>query len=435
MPETDSNNNSDLPKQKLICPYCQHENEVDNLYCSFCSNNLQFLYDYQPSKPRWWKLPVFFIIYCIFGLILLSNLAGSLLLMLFVKIDTLPTVVASNYEIIAIDIVQVVLILVALKFFKGFQSFFKPVENNQDNSITDITKVKNKLYKKSNFIRAILFILLLMSIILVIENTTDPIIQFFRNFFHLGPTKSAYATDNNHLIQYFYIIFFADCIFAPIIEETIFRGFLQQALNRSGTSDFSHFLIQGITFSLAHLAGDISNGGSIDFIISHMIFTFTFAICSTFLRKKFNSLIPSILLHSLNNSIADFNGLLTLNFFIPHQKQVIGIIVYALSIALIVIIVALLYLFDGWKPHIPLTFKQNKNQNFTFRILFVAVLADISQYLIVFLPAGAKILYFLGMIVFNFILFIYWANMIHDIPWKQLATESKNEKSSESFLK
>lgn len=474
-PEPDPN--SDKPAQKLVCLYCQHEIEFGYTFCSNCGKSLslkicprcsftvpiqaqfcvncgfnlsstnqspirnlqtpviqqqsfyptQVPYYYRPPQPKWWKLPAFFIIFCIFGLVLVTNVTSAIFLVLFVNGNSLSTVVASNYEIMAIDILELLFILFALKFFKGFHFFFKkPNDLDQSNSNSPVLQIPNKLSMKKNIIRALMFIILFMSIILLIEDIDTPLIQFLQNFFHSGPTISPYSTSNNNLVSYFFLISFVDCIFAPIVEEIIFRGILQQALDRSGTSDFSHYIIQGIIFSLAHLAGDITNGGSIDFIITHMIFTFVFAICATFLRKKFNSLIPSILLHSLNNSISDFSGFFTPQFFTLNQLQIISILFYILPVTFIIIILALFFLFDGWKFHIPLTLSQDKNNDFTIRIILMAIVIDFLQFTFILIPGGATISFLLGLIVFDLILFIFWGYKVFDIPWKQVVEVSKH---------
>lgn len=480
MPDPEQNHNSNQPTEKRVCQYCQHENESNYEFCSNCGQSLShkpcprcsatlpiqakfcvkcgldFLLTNQipvvnlhsptyqqqsfypahiphrshPPEPRWWKLPAFFMVYAIFGLTLVTTLAGAILVFFLLNGASLSSVVASNYDIMAIDISELLFILFALKFFKGFHSFFKnQSELNQSPSNDTVFKIPNKLPMKGVIIRVILFILLFMSVILLIENIDTPIFQFLQNFFHLGPSNSPYALDNAHLQNYFFLIIFADCIFAPIMEEFIFRGLLQQALDKSGTSDFSHYLIQGTIFSLAHLAGDIGNGGSVDFIITHMIFTFVFAIFATFLRKKFNSLIPGILLHSLNNSIADFSVFLTPQFIPSNQLEIISILLNILPVVFIIIILAIFFLFDGWRLHIPITLLQDKNNDFTIRIILVALVTDVLQNVFTINPEGILVLFLLGTMVLSVILFIVWGKNVIDISWKQVIGDSKPQQN------
>lgn len=86
-------------------------------------------------------------------------------------------------------------------------------------------------------------------------------------------------------------------ILAPIYEEFIFRGVLQTKLNDTFKNNkhgsYLSIIITSICFSLAHISyyGNPSSTGVI-FLISLFL---------GYLRNKYKSLLPSVLVHMLNN--------------------------------------------------------------------------------------------------------------------------------------
>ncbi|PEO61829.1 CPBP family intramembrane glutamic endopeptidase [Bacillus wiedmannii] len=94
------------------------------------------------------------------------------------------------------------------------------------------------------------------------------------------------------LKQYKLVLLLGTAIFVPIFEELIFRGIIL------------HFLQQRFPFGIAAL------GSSFLFGIGHMYSTgvmfsmFILGLFMAILCKRTNSIIPAILLHMLNNTIA-----------------------------------------------------------------------------------------------------------------------------------
>ncbi|MCU5458664.1 CPBP family intramembrane metalloprotease [Bacillus cereus] len=94
------------------------------------------------------------------------------------------------------------------------------------------------------------------------------------------------------LKQYKLVLLLGTAIFVPIFEELIFRGIIL------------HFLQQRFSFWIAAL------GSSFLFGIGHMYSTgvmfsmFILGLFMAILCKKTNSIIPAMLLHILNNTIA-----------------------------------------------------------------------------------------------------------------------------------
>jgi membrane protease YdiL (CAAX protease family) len=82
-------------------------------------------------------------------------------------------------------------------------------------------------------------------------------------------------------------------IAAPIIEEICFRGMLFGGL-REGLPKYASALIAGALFGLLHFTGGIT-------VVPPLI-AFGFVLC--LLYEKTGSIVPGMLLHALNNSVA-----------------------------------------------------------------------------------------------------------------------------------
>lgn len=87
------------------------------------------------------------------------------------------------------------------------------------------------------------------------------------------------------------ITFFVLAILAPIVEEIFFRGFIQEQLQKITSSKVA-ILIQALIFSLAHLEPQVVIPLTIIGTIMGYIY------------HKTNSIYPTIIFHSINNSLA-----------------------------------------------------------------------------------------------------------------------------------
>jgi membrane protease YdiL (CAAX protease family) len=96
----------------------------------------------------------------------------------------------------------------------------------------------------------------------------------------------------------FCFIIFSVCVFAPIIEEILFRGFLHRIL-RSFFSFIPAALISSILFSLVHFS--LSQGlGNIPLLASLTILS----IYISYLYERQGRIFPCIILHALFNLIS-----------------------------------------------------------------------------------------------------------------------------------
>ncbi|PIE95189.1 CPBP family intramembrane metalloprotease [Bacillus fungorum] len=117
-------------------------------------------------------------------------------------------------------------------------------------------------------------------------------IFIINNLFPDAVKEQSSALNLDMLKQYKLVLLLGTAIFVPIFEELIFRGIIL------------HFLQQRFPFWIAAL------GSSFLFGIGHMYSTgvmfsmFILGLFMAILCKKTNSIIPAILLHMLNNTIA-----------------------------------------------------------------------------------------------------------------------------------
>lgn len=421
------------------CANCRFTVPIDSRFCPNCGIDIQntnvipyrnilsyippqpayypsYTYNYYYQKPKWWNLPVFFMIFGIFGLLMLSSMAVVIIVAsIGLTTFTFPETI---YLDMATKLFQLLLIFIAIKYFRGLKTFFTKRTTDKTNSseqdtVTTSLPVKPKVFTKA------LFVLLFVFIILVVDLYTSLIVTVLQGFLHTGNTSSAYSFLDNNINQYFLLIVFWVVIFAPIHEEILFRGILQQGLDRSVTSNFSHYIIQGVTFAFMHLAGDVLMGGSFDFVILHMISTFTFAICSTYLRKKFHSLLPSIFLHALSNGLSLSFDFISTPYFTADQVNLISNLIYIIPILLILAILGLLFLLHQWKPKKPESLQEIKNINFIFKALIIALIFNVSQYFYIVLPTSQQFIFIILVTIASLAIFIYWGKKIRDIPWSK----------------
>lgn len=130
-----------------------------------------------------------------------------------------------------------------------------------------------------------------------------PAVQSFMRIFGLGmfwkrrestnwfPRDIKYLKGKKNLILMFLIVVI--CI--PILEETIYRGYVLTVLLQSLDSVFVAFIITSLIFASIHcLAGP-----------GFMLLIFLGTFFASFIYWKFGSIYPCILLHSVNTLIGE----------------------------------------------------------------------------------------------------------------------------------
>lgn len=96
-----------------------------------------------------------------------------------------------------------------------------------------------------------------------------------------------------------WLTFFSLVVLPPIVEETVFRGFVFTGL-RGRLHPFWAALFTSLLFAVAHL--QLGNGKPL--LWAAGIDTFMLSLVLCYLRQKTDSLWPGILLHGLKNFIA-----------------------------------------------------------------------------------------------------------------------------------
>lgn len=94
-------------------------------------------------------------------------------------------------------------------------------------------------------------------------------------------------------------VFITLVILPPLVEELLFRGFLYTGLRR-GLTFAPAAIITSTIFGLAHLLG--GEGGSVIWIAA--IDTFVLSLVLVYLREKYQTLWPAILVHMFKNGTA-----------------------------------------------------------------------------------------------------------------------------------
>ena len=136
----------------------------------------------------------------------------------------------------------------------------------------------------------ILYTILLSIGIIILSDEIDRIIQYFI-------PAPEYINDLNDLLkpETFYgliLLFIAVAILAPLGEEIIFRGFLQQILEIHWKDITYAVLFTALLFSMIHM-------NPYWFVQIYIL-----GVILGFLAWKTNSVIPPLILHGLNNSMA-----------------------------------------------------------------------------------------------------------------------------------
>jgi membrane protease YdiL (CAAX protease family) len=113
-------------------------------------------------------------------------------------------------------------------------------------------------------------------------------------------------------------------IFAPIAEELVFRGIVQQTLTKYGLSAKAVIIIQALLFAAYHLN------------LMQAIYVLPLALLLGYVSYKCKSVVPCIFVHMLNNGLAVVLGAVT-------QK----VSLFVIAPILIVVSLVVLFFFRG----------------------------------------------------------------------------------------
>ncbi|MHA2294570.1 MAG: CPBP family glutamic-type intramembrane protease [Candidatus Hodarchaeales archaeon] len=411
-------------------------------YCETCGTPIEFnvqntsytgtrtivpreaYYPYRRERrPAWWKIPSFHTLMAIFGLILALEILLTLPLLFFV----------TDYENYLIEVLlligsrlaQLAIIAKVLRNFKGYKNFSKPVMENNDLSNENKKTLGESfpiLKKKPG--EMIGFIIVLVIGLFLIDTVLSVIIELVKIFLGTDSHVVSPYGEISGTWDVFFIFSLIAVFFAPFHEELLFRGYLQKALDRSGTPDWIHYVIQAVGFALLHLPGDIAAGSTWDFIFLHMIGTGVFALAATWLRKKYDSVLPSMVIHGVSNGL--YTAIVLITRILPPDTDFFAfdLLVFFVVVITGFLVMLLLYLSRTWKPSVPRSFKDitMDMKNFTFLFAMVGTMAiiELVQGFIIFI-LNVSILVLLGYSIIVIIVFIIWADQIIDKKWTEIS--------------
>ena len=172
--------------------------------------------------------------------------------------------------------------------------------------------------------------------IIIISDELDRVIQAFL------PAPD-YILDLNGLLRPdtfigFILLFIAVSIIAPLGEELIFRGFFQQVLEKHWKDVTRAVLVTALFFAMIHM-------NPYWFLQIYIL-----GVILGFLAWKTKSVIPSLILHSMNNTMAMFFS------FVDIEKN--GFYIFHGHVAPWIILLALYSLVSGFQG-----ISQSRNQH------------------------------------------------------------------------
>jgi membrane protease YdiL (CAAX protease family) len=163
--------------------------------------------------------------------------------------------------------------------------------------------------------------------VIVLSDEVDKIIQVFIE-------TPNYVVDLNGSLKPesfwgYFLLFIAVVIIAPIGEELLFRGFFQKILEESWKDVTKAVLVTALIFSFIHMN---------PFWFAQI---YILGILLGFLAWKTNSIIPSLILHSLNNFIA-----LLLSFGVNDETS---FYLYKGHVSPWILLVSIIFVYNGFK--------------------------------------------------------------------------------------
>lgn len=153
--------------------------------------------------------------------------------------------------------------------------------------------IPDKSYKPF-FGEAVLMFTAGMSMGMLGSLVTQIINSFIDFFFKTGEIEEAFAGMEPQNMGEFGIFAFCICLIAPIAEELIFRSLLLKPLRAYG--DLTAAIVTGLLFGLYH-------GNFDQFAYASLVGIFFSAIAI-----RYNSIVPTIIIHAANNIIVTFGS-------------------------------------------------------------------------------------------------------------------------------
>ncbi len=159
-------------------------------------------------------------------------------------------------------------------------------------------KLANLICEVLAFKRAsILNIVLSIFLALIVGTAATELVNFLISIYPqsvpsgLQKANEILQSADGHLLLAF---IFSVCVFAPVVEEIIFRGIIWYPLERLVSSNFA-LILTSILFAAAHVD------------LLHVIAVFPLGVLFGILRKRTGSIWPAIIAHAANNTMASLS--------------------------------------------------------------------------------------------------------------------------------
>ena len=148
---------------------------------------------------------------------------------------------------------------------------------------------KNVGWRKFNFLQALGLLLLMLIIFSIGVGLLTAIVSYLLPAFNADQAQTNEFTTQT--LTHPSISLLALVIIPPIIEETIFRGFIFPAFSQKFGLVFGA-IVTSVLFGFAHLQANVS------------VYTFALGLVLCFMYVRLKSIFPGMALHMLNNYLA-----------------------------------------------------------------------------------------------------------------------------------
>lgn len=145
-------------------------------------------------------------------------------------------------------------------------------------------------WRRVGLLRTIGYLVGIMVVFLAVVSALLWVVSVFVPGFNANEAQTNTLT-NGVKGQYAWAAFIGLVIVPPILEETIFRGFLFPALSKR-VGLIGGAIISSLLFGMAHFQANVS------------IYTWALGLLLCFMYVRLRSIVPGILLHMLNNFFA-----------------------------------------------------------------------------------------------------------------------------------
>ncbi|MFW9996163.1 MAG: lysostaphin resistance A-like protein [Candidatus Odinarchaeota archaeon] len=377
----------------------------------------------------WWRIPAFHVLLGIFGLSLATEIMVSvapLFIPLLIDVYGQDNSIHGLVRVITARSLQLVIIAIIITKFDNYGHFrlFPAVKSEQETTVVQNLVEDAHQQGKHRFLAITGFIALITVSLSILDTATNYLLYLLKTLLGFPLVIVSPYSELSDTWEVFIVFSLVITFFAPFHEELLWRGYLQQALDRSGTADWVHYAFQGIGFAFLHLPGDILGGASLDFVILHMIGTGSFGIAATWLKKKYRSILYPMVLHGSGN------GLTALYTYISRvtgeeTEGSLYLLLLLLSAVICGILLLLLYLSRTWRPGIPAILKNGlfDSKNASFLVLMVAVMVVIELVLDIIILSSLRsyLLVLLVACVAITMIYVIWGYYgVKDVKWIEL---------------